>query len=112
MGEPADNDRDLASAADGARARHLPAVAGPRPRGGPEIVAVEARPIDRPPAPALPAPLAAALTGFLAGLATIVLARLLRGAGRRPLGRGRGRGLEREIVGSRSFLVDVHVLKR
>lgn len=65
----------------------------------------------------LPAPAVAATGGFLAGVATLVLVRLLRrSAGRRRRGIGirRGKRGDRslEIAGSRSFLVDVHMLKR
>jgi hypothetical protein len=62
----------------------------------------------------LPAAVAAATGGFLLGVATFVLVRVLR----RPrssvalrLGRSRGRGRRSEIAASRSFLVDVHLLK-
>lgn len=71
-----------------------------------------ARPIERMEPVPVPAPVVAATGGLVAGFATLVLVRLLRG-GRRSrgirLGRGR-RGLE--VSGSRSFLVDVHMLKR
>jgi hypothetical protein len=83
--------------------RHLP------------VLAAEARPIE----PVRPAPLAlpavAAAGGFLAGFVTFVLVRGLR---RRPHRRGfirrRRSPAERalEIASSRSFLVDVHVVKR
>jgi hypothetical protein len=59
----------------------------------------------------LPAPVLAASAGFLAGVATFVLYRL-----RHPRGRkvrvGAGRGKKIEIAESRSFLVDIHLLKR
>ena len=83
--------------------RHLP------------VLAAEARPIE----PVRPAPLAtpamAAAGGFLAGFITFVLVRGLRRRPRRHglLGRRRNpaeRALE--IASSRSFLVDVHVVKR
>jgi hypothetical protein len=65
----------------------------------------------------LPAPAVAATGGFLAGVATLLLVRMLR---RSASGRRRGIAIRRskrggrslEIAGSRSFLVDVHVLKR
>jgi len=74
-------------------------------------VLAESRPIERPrPAP-LPAAVAAATGGFLLGIATFVLVRVLR----RPkstaprLGR---RGRKRaDVAASRSFLVDVHLLR-
>jgi hypothetical protein len=59
---------------------------------------------------ALPAPVLAATGGFLAGVATFVLFRL-RGS-RRTLKIGRKRGKKIEIAESRSFLVDIHLLKR
>ena len=77
----------------------------------------EVRPVE--PAPpqtlaerivALPAPVLAATGGFLAGVATFVLFRM-RGPGRR-LRIGRRRGKKIEIAESRSFLVDIHLLKR
>jgi hypothetical protein len=56
---------------------------------------------------------AAATGGFLLGIATFVLVRVLRRP--RPasvrLGRGRGRGKKVDVAGSRSFLVDIHLLK-
>jgi hypothetical protein len=84
--------------------RHLPVLAAP-----------EARPIERIDQMPISAPVAAATGGFLAGVGAIVLMRVLRGGGRRALPfrvrRRRTRGAI-EIAGSRSFLVDVHVLKR
>jgi len=59
---------------------------------------------------ALPAPLLAATGGFLAGVATFVLLRM-RGPGRK-LRIGKRRGKKVEIAESRSFLVDIHLLKR
>ena len=82
----------------------------------PVLVASEARAIEPVQQPALPAPVVrAAAGGALVGAATFVLLRILRRPARRRaalrLGRGRrGRGLE--VTGSRSFLVDVHMLKR
>lgn len=58
----------------------------------------------------LPAPVLAAAGGFLAGVATFVLFRM-RGS-RRVLRVGRRRGKKVEIADSRSFLVDIHLLKR
>ncbi|HEX8855854.1 MAG TPA: hypothetical protein VF752_09650 [Thermoleophilaceae bacterium] len=91
--------------------RHLPVLAEP----------AEARPIERPAEQeqlpvvlGMPAPLAAATGGFLAGVATFLLVRVLRG-GRRaslPARRSRRRGRSIEIAGTRSFLVDVHLIKR
>ena len=86
-----------------AEPRHLP------------VLASEARPIEPvQPAP-LAAPAAAAAGGFLAGLVTFVLVRAVRARpGRRGLFRRRRSGVDRalEIASSRSFLVDVHLVKR
>jgi hypothetical protein len=59
---------------------------------------------------ALPAPVLAAAGGFLAGVATFVLFRLRHP--RRSLRIGKRRGKKIEIAESRSFLVDIHLLKR
>lgn len=59
---------------------------------------------------ALPAPVLAATGGFLAGVATFVLLRLRHP--RRKLRIGKRRGKKIEIAESRSFLVDIHLLKR
>jgi hypothetical protein len=59
----------------------------------------------------LPAAVAAATGGFLLGVVTFVLAKLLRrprGVTTLRLGPGRKRT---EIASSRSFLVDIHLLK-
>lgn len=82
------------------------------------VLAAEGRPLERlvNDSP-LPAPAMAATGGFLAGVATLVLVRVLRRSAARPR---RGMGIRRsrrgdralEIAGSRSFLVDVHILKR
>jgi len=78
------------------------------------LPATEARPIERAQQSALPVPAAAAATGgVVLAAATYLLVRILRRPARKRgtlrVGRGR-KGLE--ISGSRSFLVDVHVLKR
>jgi hypothetical protein len=68
--------------------------------------------------PALPASAVAATGGFLAGIATLVLVRLLRRSASRQrrggvaLRRSKRGDRSLEIAGSRSFLVDVHMLKR
>ena len=83
--------------------RHLP------------VLASEARPIEPLRAGALSMPAAAAAGGFLAGVVTFVLVRAIRARpGRLRLRRRRRGGVERalEIAASRSFLVDVHVVKR
>jgi hypothetical protein len=80
--------------------------------------APEARVIERPAVEPMPlsAPVAAATSGVLAGLATMALFRVLRngltGGGRRggiQFGRRRGK---MKIAQSQSFLIDVHLLKR
>ncbi len=77
-------------------------------------VLAEPRVIDRPVPPPLPAVVAAGTIGFVAGVAAWMLARVLRRPRRAPSVRARGRRRERaiEIAGTRSFLVDVHLLKR
>jgi hypothetical protein len=76
-------------------------------------VLAEPRPVERRVEVSLPAAVAAATGGFLLGIATFVLVRVLR----RPrsatvrLGRGRGRGKKVDVAGTRSFLVDIHLLK-
>jgi hypothetical protein len=76
-------------------------------------VLAEARPIERARPAALPAAVVAATGGFLLGVATFLLVKVLRRP--RPaslrLGRGRGRGKRVEVATSRSFLVDIHLLK-
>jgi hypothetical protein len=76
-------------------------------------VLAEPRPVEHPPAVSLPAAVVAATGGFLLGVATFLMVRVLRRP--RPaaavrLGRGR-RGRRVEVAASRSFLVDVHLLK-
>ena len=60
---------------------------------------------------ALPAPAVAAAGGFLVGVATFVLYRL-RHPRKRKVRVSGGRGKKIEIAESRSFLVDIHLLKR
>lgn len=89
--------------AAGAEVRQLPVPAQ----------APDARPLDRP-LGRLPAPIVAATGGFLAGVATFVAVRLLRrrgSSGALGLARQR-RGRDLEVSATRSFLVDVHLLKR
>ena len=77
----------------------------------------EVRPVERAPMTlaqrvvALPAPILAATGGFLAGVATFVLWRLRHPRSRKVRLGGRG-GKKIEIAESRSFLVDIHLLKR
>jgi len=77
-------------------------------------VLAEPRPIERRVEVSLPAAVAAATGGFLVGVVTFLLVRVMRrprrGASLR-LGGGRGRGKKVDVAGSRSFLVDVHLLK-
>jgi hypothetical protein len=80
----------------------------------------EARPIERPARAggrlqafiaSLPAPAMAAAGGFVMGMVTWVAVRVLRGDRRRAvLARRRGRKSV-EVAATRSFLVDVHLLK-
>jgi hypothetical protein len=77
-------------------------------------VLAEPRPVERAREVSLPAAVVAATGGFLIGVATFVIVRLLRrprAAASLRLGRGRGRGKRVEVATSRSFLVDVHLLK-
>lgn len=89
--------------------RYLPVPAAPR---APE--AASARPLARLAADPLPATIFAATGGFLAGAAGWALVRVLRARSRRPvrLAGRRVRGKRLDVAGSRSFLVDVHLLKR
>ena len=72
--------------------------------------------LERPRAAGLPAALAAATGGFVLGVATFVLLRVLRRpVAARSLARRRRRMIGRratEVASTRSFLIDVHVLKR
>ena len=78
----------------------------------------EVRPVEPAAAPvtlieriaALPAPVLAATGGFLAGAASFVLFRMR--PSKRKLRIGKRRGKKVEIADSRSFLVDIHLLKR
>jgi hypothetical protein len=78
----------------------------------------EVRPVEPPPMTlaqrvvALPAPVLAATGGFLVGVATFVLFRLRHPRGRKVRVGGRRGGKKIEIAESRSFLVDIHLLKR
>jgi hypothetical protein len=72
-------------------------------------VLAEPRPIERRPEVSLPAGVAAATGGFLLGIATFVLVRVLRRP--KPVALRLGRRKKSEIAASRSFLVDIHLLK-
>jgi hypothetical protein len=50
--------------------------------------------------------------GATAGAALLAIVRVMRGRRRARLGRRRKRELRRSVVGTRSFLVDVHLLGR
>jgi hypothetical protein len=80
----------------------------------PVLTATEARAIQPASQPAFPAPVVAAAGGAVVGAFAYVLLRVLRRPSRRRaalrLGKRGRRGLE--VTGSRSFLVDVHMLKR
>ena len=104
MPEPADNPQE-------GDVRHLPVhVSIPEARP----VEVQPAPLDRPFLATLPAPVLAAAGGFLVGVATWVLVRVIRRDRRTAVSirgrRGRNKGIE--VAGTRSFLVDVHLLKR
>jgi hypothetical protein len=88
-------------------------LAGPDARLLP--VLAEPRAIERPEPVSLPAALAAATGGFVLGVATFLLVRVLRRPrrARRLAARGkRGRGEQIDIAATRSFLVDIHLLNR
>jgi hypothetical protein len=79
-------------------------------------VLAESQVLDRPQPVALPAAVVAATGGFLLGVAAFMLVKVLRRprAGARMAARGRKsrrRGQRVEIANTRSFLVDVHLLK-
>jgi hypothetical protein len=90
-----------------ADARPLPAIAEARPTATPVLA----------PRATLPATVAAAGGGFALGVAAFMLMRVLRRpAAARSVARRRRRLIARrrgvDIAASRSFLVDVHMLKR
>ncbi|HEX4734689.1 MAG TPA: hypothetical protein VH247_09770 [Thermoleophilaceae bacterium] len=79
----------------------------------PVLAGTEARVIEPAQQPAVPAPVVAAAGGAVVGAVAFVLLRVLRRAPKRAVLRMKGRrrgGFE--ITSSRSFLVDVHMLKR
>jgi hypothetical protein len=80
--------------------------------GRPLPVPVRGREPERPSEAVLVAPMAAATGGIVAGLATMMLVRGLRHRPRRVRVGGRRRGKGLEVTATRSFLVDVHMLKR
>ncbi|MEA2376544.1 MAG: hypothetical protein QOK00_2383 [Thermoleophilaceae bacterium] len=77
-------------------------------------VLAEPRTIERARPASLPMAVAAATGGFLLGVACFLLVRVLRrprAAQSLRLGGSRGRGRRTEVAASRSFLVDIHLLK-
>ena len=83
----------------------------------PVLAGSEARVVEPVQQPALPVPVvAAAAGGAVVGAVAYVLLRVLRRPARRRaavrIGKRRGRRGSLEVTGSRSFLVDVHMLKR
>ena len=72
-------------------------------------VLAEARPVERRMEVSLPAAVAAATGGFLLGVATFILVRVLRRP--KPVALRLGRRKKSDITASRSFLVDIHLLK-
>jgi hypothetical protein len=99
MPEPADRGAQLPQPS--ADARPLPVLAEARPLP----VAAEQAPLG--------AVAAAGAVGFLAGVASWLMLRVLRRPhaprAARALGRRRAKGLE--VTATRSFLVDVHILR-
>ena len=77
-------------------------------------VLAEPRPIERARPVSLPAAVAAATGGFLLGVVCFLLVRVMRRP-RAPqslrLGGSRSRARRAEVAASRSFLVDIHLLK-
>ena len=73
-------------------------------------VLAEPRPIERRPVVSVPAAVAAATGGFLLGIATFVMMRVLRRPKPVALRLGKRRK-KADIAASRSFLVDIHLLK-
>ena len=76
-------------------------------------VLAEPRPLERARDLPLPAAMAAATGGFLLGIASFVLVKVLRRPkpARLRIGVGRRQGRKADVAASRSFLVDVHLLK-
>jgi hypothetical protein len=82
----------------------LPVAAPPRPLERPRRL-VLALPLPR-------GPVAVAAGGLTASAVVVSLARALRRRRRARLGRRGRKELRRSVVGTRSFLVDVHLLGR
>ena len=81
----------------------------PKAEVRPLPVLAEPRPIERRVEVSLPAAVAAATGGFLLGVATFLLVRVLRRP--RPTAVRLGRRKKVDVAASRSFLVDIHLLK-
>ena len=82
------------------------------PDSRPLPVLAEPRPVERPREASLPAAAVAATGGFLLGLASFLLVRVLRRPRpAAPVRLGRGRRGRVEVAASRSFLVDIHLLR-
>ena len=80
--------------------------------GRPLPVLAEPRPIRLPPSSACPPQWPRPPAGFLLGVATFLLVRVLRRPRARVRVRGAGgRSKKVDVAGTRSFLVDVHLLK-
>jgi hypothetical protein len=109
--QPAAEPDPEGAATDGPGAdRNLPV---PIAAGEVRAIAREVPPLERFASLPLAAPVVAAAGGFLVGVATFVLVRVLRRGRRAPaVRRSRRRGAHPQIAASRSFLVDVHLLRR
>lgn len=93
--------------------RYLPVPASAAQRARGEVVDPPQSALERIASGPLAGPAVAAAGGFLVGLVTFLAGRVLRGpGGRRLVARRRRRALERQIESSRSFLVNVHTLRR
>ena len=109
MPEPADRRPDDAETIEGevvAEVRHLPVP-----------VEHQSTELDSPRPVSVPATVVAATGGFVLGVAAFVLMRVLRRpSAARALSRRRGRLAAKrrgvDVQATRSFLVDVHLLKR
>jgi hypothetical protein len=102
MAEETELSTDLAPEEEEVEA--VPVLAG-------EVRAIEPVPAPAPPALRTPAQVAAvAATGFVAGAATVAV--LHRRRGRTPRRRRKRAAEAITVAGTRSFLVDVHLLSR
>ena len=101
--QPPDGREADGATPEGGEVRHLPVL----------VPAPEPRALDRPRGVAVSAPVVAATGGMLVGMLTMAIVRLAR-RGPRTLVLGRRRRGTRalDVVGTRSFLVDVHLLRR